>query len=173
MNVVYISISSKLLIFSEISTTTKRKIMGLNWIAIIVAALVPTALGYLWYGPIMGKQWMATTGKTEEWYREQGNMPMIMGVSFVLSIVLAFAIKIFILTTHGDHIEGCDVEGLGSHNTFGHGLLHGAMYSAFWLIPVLVINGMFERRGPKNYWIHIVYWVLACGIMGGIVDAWN
>ena len=79
---------------------------------------------------------------------------MIMVVFLLLSIVLSFTLKIFILTTHGDHLDGCVgvVDGIeGSHNTFGHGFLHGTMYSAFWLIPVLVINGMFERRGPKNY----------------------
>jgi len=145
----------------------------MNWIAMIVAGLVPTLIGYLWYGPIMGKQWISSTGKSEEWYAEQGGMPMIMGVSFVLSIFLAFVINIFILTTHGNHFMGeCDTI-TGTHNTFGHGALHGAMYSAFWLIPFFVINGMFERRGPKNYWIHIVYWVISCAIMGGILDAWR
>ena len=148
---------------------------NLNWFAIIVAGLIPTVMGYLWYGPILGKQWIASTGKTEDWYREQGGMPTIMGISIVLSIVLAWTLKIFILTTHGDLLVDCMnvVEGLGSHKTFGHGALHGAMYSAFWLIPVFVINGMFERRGPKNYWIHIAYWVITCAIMGGILDAWN
>jgi len=146
---------------------------NLNWIAIVAAGLVPTALGALWSGPLLGKQWLASTGKTEEWYREQGNMPMIMGISVVLSIVLAWTIKIFIMTTHGDHfMDACETI-TGSHNTFGHGMLHGAMYSAFWIIPLFVINGMFERRGPKNYWINIAYWILACAIMGGIVDAWN
>ena len=97
---------------------------------------------------------------------------MIMGVSLVLSIFLAWVIKIFIWATHGDMFMETCTEIVGSHNTFGHGMLHGAMYSAFWLIPFFVINGMFERRGPKNYWIHIVYWVICCAIMGGIVDAW-
>lgn len=150
---------------------------GLNWIAIVVAGLVPSVMGFLWYGPIMGKQWLASTGKTEEWYREQGNMPMIMGIAIVLAIVLAWTLKIFIVTTHGDHLMGCTdmagVAAIGSHHTFGHGALHGAMYSAFWLIPIFVTNGMFERRGPKNYWINIVYWVITCAIMGGILDAWN
>lgn len=147
----------------------------LNWIAIVVAGLIPTALGALWYGPLFGKQWLNSTGKPEEWYREQGGMGMIMAVSIFLSIVLAWTIKIFIVTTHGDHLVECIevVEGIGSHNTFGHGAFHGALYSAFWIIPVFVINGMFERRGPKNYWLHIGYWVLACAMMGGIVDVWN
>ncbi len=146
--------------------------MDFNWIAIIVAGLVPTFMGYLWYGPILGKQWMDSTGHDADWYESKGGMPMIIGTSIVLSIFLAAVIKMFIVTTHGDHLETCIDLIEGSHNTFGHGLLHGAMYSAMWIIPLFVTNGMFERRGPKNYWIHIVYWIISCAIMGGIVDAW-
>lgn len=145
---------------------------GINWLAIIVAGLIPSAMGYLWYEVLMKKQWLQSTGKSEEWFTEQGNMPMIMGTSLVLSIFLAFVIKVFIFTTHGDHLVPCADLIDGSHNTFGHGMLHGAMYSAMWLIPFFVINGMFERKGPKNYWIHIAYWIISCAIMGGILDAW-
>jgi len=144
--------------------------METNWISIILAGLVPTILGYLWYGPVLGKQWMETTGKTEDWYREQGNMPMIMGVSLILSIMLAFGLDALIQTTHGNHYMHLSDEITGTHNTFGHGALHGAMYSAFFLIPCFVINGMFERRGPKNYWIHIAYWLISTAIMGGILE---
>lgn len=146
---------------------------NLNWIAIIVAGLVPMAVGALWYGPLLGKQWMASTGKTEEFYANNGNMGMIMGISVLLSILLAFTIKIFIATTHADQYAHLSDEIVGSHHTFGHGMLHGAMYTAFWVIPFFVINGMFERRGPKNYWLHIAYWIITCAIMGGILDAWN
>lgn len=144
--------------------------MEFNWLFIVLAGLIPTVIGYLWYGPVMGKQWIASTGKSEEWYQEQGNLPMIMGTSVVLSIFLAFVIKVFIFTTHGDHFGLSEDLIPGSHNTFGHGAMHGAMFMAMWIIPTSVINGMFERRGPKNYWIHIVYWVLCGTLMGGIVD---
>ncbi len=161
-------------IFNQLFSQIKLSNMeGLNWMAIIVAGLVPTALGYLWYGPILGKQWLSSTGHTQEWYAEKGGMPRIIATSIVLSIFLAFTIKLFIHTTHGDHLVECADLIVGSHHTFGHGMLHGAMYSALWIIPIFVINGMFERRGPKNYWIHIVYWIVASAIMGGIVDAWN
>ena len=138
-----------------------------------VAALIPSVIGYLWYGPIMGKQWVASTGKTAEWYEEQGNMPRIMAISLLLSLLLSWVINVFILLTHGNqYMEGCE-NIAGTHGTFGHGALHGAMFAALWVIPLFVINGMFERRGPKNYWIHIVYWIICAGIMGGIVDAWR
>lgn len=140
----------------------------INWIAILVAALVPMAVGFLWYSIIFGKAWLKSTGKSEDFFRE-GNMPVIYGVSFLMAIILAFALKVFIETTHGGHL------GLSDHasfHTFRHGLLHGAMYTGFFALPLFMINGLFERRGQVNTWIHIGYWIVTGAIMGGILDAW-
>ena len=35
----------------------------MNWIAIIVATAAAMVIGYLWYGPVFGKTWMALTGR--------------------------------------------------------------------------------------------------------------
>ena len=144
----------------------------LNWLAIIAAAIIPTIIGALWYGPIMGKQWLASTGKTEDYFRENTNMPLNMALSFALSMVLAFALKVLIEITHGAQYMHLSDQIAGSHHTFGHGALHGVMYSAFFIVPFFVINGLFELRGAKNYWIHIVYWLICCALMGGVVDMW-
>ena len=144
----------------------------LNWPAIIVAAIVPTIIGALWYGPIFGKQWLASTGKTEEYFRENGNMPVNMAASFALSMVLAFAIKALIELTHGVQFQHLSDEIVGSFHTFKHGALHGLMFSAFFIFPFFIINGLFELRGAKNYWIHIGYWLICCTLMGGILDWW-
>jgi hypothetical protein len=39
----------------------------LNWIAIVVAAIVPMVLGVLWYSPVLFAQlWLLAVGRTEE-----------------------------------------------------------------------------------------------------------
>ena len=38
----------------------------LNYLAIIVAAIVPLFVGALWYGPLFGKRWLALMETTEE-----------------------------------------------------------------------------------------------------------
>ena len=128
-----------------------------NWLALVGAAIVPSIIGFLWYGPIMGKQWIASTGNTAAYFEENSNMPLNMIISLLLSFVLAFAIKVLIFTSHGDHFKHLSDEIVGSHNTFGHGALHGGMFGAFFAIPFFVLNGLFELRGAKNYLIHIVY----------------
>src|SRR5713226_2516090 len=33
----------------------------MNWVAIIVATVAAMVIGFLWYGPVFGKTWMALT----------------------------------------------------------------------------------------------------------------
>ena len=39
---------------------------SLNFLAIIVAAVANLAIGFVWYGPVFGKQWMKLNNYTEE-----------------------------------------------------------------------------------------------------------
>ena len=136
--------------------------MELNWIAIIVAAIVPMIIGYVWYGPVFGKQWQASLGFSDE-EAKSGNMAAIFGISFVVSILLAMGLSIVIEGLH--HGE--------SFHTFKHGALHGAMISFLLSIPVLVSNSLFQKNNAKNILINVGYWMLTMAIMGGIVDMWQ
>ena len=35
----------------------------MNWIAIVVATAAAMVIGFLWYGPVFGKAWMALSGR--------------------------------------------------------------------------------------------------------------
>ena len=60
--------------------------MPINWLAVLVAALVPTLIGFLWYSLLFEKAWMKASGMTEEKIKG-GNMPVIFGVSLLLSVM--------------------------------------------------------------------------------------
>ena len=76
----------------------------MNFIAILVAALVPMVLGFIWYHPkVFGTVWMQLTGMTEE-KAQQGNMFLKFGLSFVFSFLLAFVLNE--LVVHDTFIEG-------------------------------------------------------------------
>lgn len=56
--------------------------MAINWMAILVAAFIPTVIGFIWYNPkVLGNAWMQAAGMTEE-KMKGANMPVIFGVSF-------------------------------------------------------------------------------------------
>ncbi len=143
-----------------------------NFLALIVAAFIPTIVGFIWYNPkVFGTAWMQSIGKTEKELEQGFNMPLVMGISFVLSFLLAFGLDFIIEFIHKDVVDGQLV--FGSNHSFGHGFLHGFMLSIFLAIPILVTNGLFERRSFKNLAIHIGYWMLTFGLIGGLTDMWN
>ena len=67
----------------------------INWLAILVAAIVIFALGGLWYSPILfAKRWIALQGRTEEQMRAQAasaNMPLMYASAFVTGLLVAWA----------------------------------------------------------------------------------
>lgn len=166
--------------------------MNINFLAVLVAALVPMVMGFIWYNPkTLGGAWMKEAGVTEETMKG-ANMAVIFGVSFVLSFLLAFFIQPMVI--HQFHVasvfydyreqikdvatpEGAlfkqvmDLVGMG-HRTFGHGVLHGVMGGLFVAMPIIATNAMFERKSFKYIAISAGFWIINMGIMGGIVSAW-
>ncbi|MFK7932464.1 MAG: DUF1761 domain-containing protein [Saprospiraceae bacterium] len=143
----------------------------LNFLPILVAALIPTITGMLWYGPLFKNQWIKSTGKTEEELMEGFKMPLVMGFSLVGSFFISFIVNATIELTHKT-VEAGELI-YGSHHTFGHGMLHGSFFALFLVGPILIMNGLYERKPWSNILIHLGYWVLTIGLIGGLTDAWN
>ena len=67
--------------------------MELNFLAIVVAAIVPLLIGAIWYNPsVLGTAWMKASGMTEE-KMKTGNIAVIFGVTLILSFMIAFTVN--------------------------------------------------------------------------------
>ncbi len=166
--------------------------MHINWLIILLTALVPMLTGFIWYHPkFMGNAWMLSAGLTEEKIKG-GNMGMIFGLSFLFSVMLAMAMMGMVI--HQNHIYSIliDEPGFADPNsevglyisafmekygnnfrTFKHGALHGFLGGLFIAFPILATNAMFERKGWKYIWINTGYWVITLALMGGIICAYH
>lgn len=161
-----------------------------NPFILFAAGLVPLLVGSIWYGPLFGKSWMRMNGFTEESLKT-GNVLVIFGVSYILSVVLAFGLtavtnhQVAIIQLFNMHPDFADVTteigGMvdlvtnkygDKHRSFGHGALHGAIAAVFMFFPLIAINAIFERRSWKYIGIHVGYWIVATALMGGVVCAW-
>ncbi|MDI9320530.1 MAG: DUF1761 domain-containing protein [Phycisphaerales bacterium] len=165
----------------------------MNFIAILVAALVPMLVGFIWYHPkVVGNAWMKETGLTEE--KMKGvNMPLIFGLSFVFALMLSMSMQMLVihqmhvgslLQHHQDELKDPSsavgalfktmMDNYGNEfRTFKHGAFHGFISSLFIVLPLVATNGMFERKSWKYIWIIWGYWALTFTIMGGIICAWQ
>ncbi len=141
-----------------------------NFLAIAVAALVPMFLGAIYYGPLFGKAWAASTGKTMK-ELEPDNMAVTYGLALFVAFILSFYIKMSIEMTHPAVGASGDIVA-GSFHTFKHGAVHGAMMSLLSVVPVIISLSLFHKMKAKNILLNVVFWLLAMAIMGGILDAW-
>ncbi|MFK8055068.1 MAG: DUF1761 domain-containing protein [Saprospiraceae bacterium] len=154
-----------------------------------LAALIPMIVGALYYSPpVAGNAWMKTNGFTKE-SLEGGNMALILGLSYVFALLLT--LPVYQMSVHQTGFEStlAMIEGFGvpgsdiqnyidsfmelhgdRHRTFGHGVLHGGLIGGLGIaLPLIGINALFERRGWKYIVIHLVYWMITLGLMGGVL----
>jgi hypothetical protein len=156
------------------------------WI-ILSTALVPLLTGFLWYSPkTFGNAWMKAAGISEEQIKAS-NMALILGVSLLLSMLLA--LQVYILTVHQSHVHSLFADMADNpaaiadrdaflanygqlYRSFKHGAFHGVLTGIFFVLPVVGINALFERRSAKYIFLHTGYWLLTLAIMGGIICQW-
>ena len=143
--------------------------MQINWIALVVAAILPLVTGFIWYHPkVLGTAWMKETGMTEEKAKT-----MNPGKTYGLAVIMAFLLALFIWPMV--FLGGAppdDLHGTEAFLTFKHGALHGSMLALFVVLPVFAINSLFEMKSFKYVAINVGYWVVTMALMGGIVNAW-
>lgn len=144
---------------------------NINIIAIIVAGLIPSFIGALYYGPLFGKAWRESLGKTEE-ELQPNNPALAYGGSMLLSMLLAFSLYMTIEFVHKDVTEAGELY-INSNFTFGHGALHGGMMGLTILVPIIVSLGIFHKLSWKTNLLNAAFWVICTALMGGIMDAWQ
>ena len=140
----------------------------INWIALLVAALIPLIVGFIWYGPLFGKAWQKEVGLSDEELKN-GNMPLIFGLSLVFSFIIAFSLWAQVMVGGGPG----EAHGVAPYLTFKHGAFHGVLLSLFLIFPVIGTISLYERKSIKYVLIAVGYWTISFALMGGLINAWN
>ncbi len=127
----------------------------LNWIAILVAALSTFLIGGIWYS-VFEKPWMAANNFTKE-LLQQRKLPLVFGLSFLFSCIMAFNLAMFIGTKANLHT----------------GLLAGFLAGFGWIFFSIAIISLFEKRSLQYVLINGGYITVAFSVMGAILGAWH
>lgn len=143
----------------------------INFLPILVAAFIPNALGALYYGPLFGKTWMDSMGKTEEDLKGR-HEAIIYGGAYLLSFIIAFVLNLNIEFMHRDVNDAGELI-FSSFHTFKHGMFHGGLIGTAIVSPVIISLGFFHNASTKNILLNVGFWILAFSLMGGVLDMWN
>jgi len=128
-----------------------------NWLAVLVAGISAFVLGGVWYSPaLFGRAWMTENNMTVDDVK-RGNKGKIFGWSFILSLVMAANLGMFISTPDMN---------------LSQGLMYGAL-TGVWIFCGIAIVGLFEHKSARYIFINGGYCLVALGLMGAIIGAWR
>jgi uncharacterized protein DUF1761 len=135
---------------------------GLNYVAVVVAAIGAFAFGAAYYG-ILGKSWMAALGKTQaELKGPDGKMsPFPFILSFVAELVMAWALA-----------------GVLGHLGPGQVTVTNGAISAFFLwvgfvVTTIAVNNAYARRKLALTAIDSLHWLGVLIVQGLIIGAFG
>jgi len=134
---------------------------GINYVAIVIAAVVAWLASAAWYMSL-SRIWVAALGKTVEELHEQRNKPG--------------AFLPFIYVFVGDLVIAWVLAGLLGHLGAGQvTLVNGVISAAFcwfgFILTTMVANYTFAGRDPRLLLIDAGNWLIVLLIAGAIVGA--
>ena len=156
-----------------------------NLFIIPIAAFLPLILGFVWYHPnVFGTKLAQINGETILQRPTIGKMVAIYFLSILLAYILTLMsvhqsaiyqlffmepelananseFNVFIndfMKTYGDR-----------HRSFGHGMIHGAEASLLFGLAFFGITTLMQNKPFKLIWIHLLFWIVCCSLMAGLL----
>ena len=134
--------------------------MRINYLAVIVAAIVYWLLGAMWYSPLLfANRWVELMGETMEEAKQGSHSPMSFIVALLCNLVIAFVLALV-----------CNASGA---TTMGKGASTGILMWLGFVGTVTLTTYQFDGR-PVSLWaINYGYALVGMIIMGAILGAWR
>lgn len=133
---------------------------GINWLALLVAAIAYFALGALWYSKVLfAKRWMQDAKIDPNDPKAKEGMGMMFGGSLAMMLISSFAIAVL-------------ANRLGLSGWMS-GIKLGALLGACFGAAGIAINYFYEKRPMSLFMINAGYQVLGCIIAGIIICMWK
>ena len=140
---------------------------GINYVAVLVAAVAGWIIGAVWYG-VLGKSWVAALGMTMEEFKAQqaakvgkpsGQLPFLL--AFAAAIIMAWVLAGMI-----GHLGPGQV-------TLKNGVISAAFAWLGFIATTLTVNNAFTGRKFMLTVIDGGYWLTVLIVMGAIIGAWG
>jgi hypothetical protein len=131
---------------------------GLNYFAIVLAAIVSFMFGWLWYGVLLSKQWIRAVGKTEDEIKGKGGpTPAPFVIAFIAQLIMAW-----ILAGVIGHLGPGEV-------TLRNGLISAAVIWFGFVITTLTVNNTFQGSKRELTLIDGGHWLCVLLLQGAVI----
>lgn len=133
--------------------------MRVNYVAVVVAAVLYWLLGAVWFALLFGKQWMTLEHITEEQARGMANPWLPYVVSFLLNVLIAFVLAQLIAWRNA--------------TTAARGAALGIFVWIGFVGPITYTTYMYEMRPNALFAINQFYPLVGLCLMGALLGAWT
>ena len=131
---------------------------GVNYLAVIVAAIVAMVIGFAWYSPqVFGNRWMAYLGTTQAQLGNPGAMGMAVGV--VASLANAWVLAVLAMNLGG--------------TTIGNGVMLGVLCWLGFMATITAAEISFEKKSWGLWALNNGHNAIVQILMAAIVTAWR
>ena len=131
--------------------------VDINYVAVVVAALVPMFLGALWYSTaLFARPWMRAVDRTQE---ELKSAQLGYVISAIGALVMSYALA--------------RIDRWAEVDDLWNGALVGLLVWVGFVAPVLGVNTYFAGRPGRLWLINAGYQLVALVLVGAIHGVWD
>lgn len=134
---------------------------GINYVAVVAAAVASFMLGWVWYSMLFQQQWMAALGKTPEECKDQSMPVGLMALTFVSLAVMAL-----ILAGVMGHLGPTGF-------TLKNGVITGALVWLGFVITTMAVNHGYQGVKRALTVIDSGHWLAVLVLQGAILGLWG
>lgn len=131
-------------------------VAGDNWYAVLAAAVAFYAVGFLMYGALFSKQWMALSGYTSE---QLAPHRWKMGVSWIMPILSAIGLALVFKAARVDNIAG--------------GVVWAIQIWFFIVLSTRLYSFVYSPEKPGLLVMDALHLLLGYLVAGAIIAGWR
>lgn len=135
---------------------------GINYLVVLVAAIVSNIFGALWFGRFFGKAWAKEMGFSREHMEKarQKGMGKLYAISFVGTLIMAYVLAMLL-------------ERFGINSLFEGLQLGFWIWLGFFAATTLLGGILWEGKSFKLYLINALYAIFNLLIVSAILVVWR
>jgi hypothetical protein len=139
------------------------QVVPINYWSVVVSAVACMVLGYLWYGPLFGKQWQQLMGSNNMEAARKKSAHNGYVISFIGCLVMAFILAHSLVYA----ASYLGVEGVAA-----------GLVGSFWIwlgfvVPVTLSGVLWEGKSWKLWALNGAHYLAQLLIMGAILSTWR
>jgi hypothetical protein len=127
--------------------------LDINWLAVLVSAVVTFVLGGVWYGPLFERVWRAAEDRAEPLPGQQKHPAFVYGLAFVLMLIAAITLA----------------AAIGPDPNITKSVGFGLVVGVGWVATSFGVNYLFARRSLALFAVDAGYNVVLFALMGLII----